>query len=69
MKATPSATELATASAFQPGLQQLIERGILSRAQLEGAVFANDVVRAVSRGDVTPDQADTIGQMLGVRAA
>lgn len=69
MKATHSAPDLAPAPALKPCLQDLIDRGILSRAQFETAVFANDVVRAVSRGDVTPSQADTMGQMLGVRAA
>ncbi len=68
MNATHTAPDLAPAPALQPGLGMLIERGILSRAQLDTAAFVAAVERAVSRGEVTPTQAGTLGQMLGVRA-
>lgn len=69
MKATHSAPDLAPTPALEPGLRLLIDRGILSRAQLdETTAFAVAVRRAVSRGEVTVSQARMIRQMLGVPA-
>jgi hypothetical protein len=60
-------------TALHPGLQSLIERGILSQAASSETpeattAFAAAVARAISRGEMTPRQASTLGQMLGVRA-
>lgn len=73
MKATPFAPETALAPALQPGILLLIDRGILSRASAaetsdRATAFAAEVGGAVARGDMTLDQADTLGQMLGLRA-
>lgn len=66
MKATHSAPDLAPTPTLQPGIGMLIDRGILSRAQLDTASFMAAVECAISRGEVTPTQAGTLGQMLGV---
>jgi hypothetical protein len=50
--------------ALHPGLVALIDRGVLSRAD-EDESFAVELDEAVSRGDVTPSQAHTLGQMIG----
>jgi hypothetical protein len=64
------AFEIGPAPALHPGLQLLIDRGILARVQAnDAAAFEQEVFGAVSRGEVTPSQASTMGQMLGVRAA
>lgn len=62
--------ETAPGHALHPGLQLLIDRGILARVRANDATaFERDVVGAIERGEVTPSQASTMGQMLGIRAA
>ena len=57
-------------SALEPGLQALIDRGLLSRAEAADInFFSSEVALAVSRGAMTPTQADAMGQMLGLRHA
>jgi len=57
-------------NALQPGLQSLIDRGLLSRCQAEEVTaFAGEIHDAVIRGEMTLGQADAMGQMLGVRYA
>lgn len=54
--------------ALAPGLQQLIHRGLLSRAQAEEVTaYAAEVHDAVTRGEMTLSQAETLGAMLGLR--
>lgn len=58
----------ASTPALQPELQALIDRGMLTRAQAdEVTAFAVEVQEAVCRGEMTLRQAETMGQMLGVR--
>lgn len=53
-----------------PGLQALIDRGMLSRVQAEEVtLFASNVHDAVCRGEMTVSQADAMGQMLGLQYA
>lgn len=74
MKAPHSAPERAPPPALHPGLQLLIERGILSRAVSDETpevvtAFAARVDDAVSRGEVTLAQAAALRQMLGMRGS
>jgi hypothetical protein len=73
MKAYEHAPNPAPAPALHPGLDLLIERGILSRAVSDGrpevaTAFAARVDDAVTRGEVTPTQAAALRQMLGLRS-
>jgi len=69
MFATPTAPD----PALEPALQLLIDRGILSRAENDtlgdDEAFAGELAGAVVRGRVSPRQAETLSQLLGVRAA
>ena len=70
MIATPFGPE----PALDPALQLLIDRGILSRAASNDTredveAFGAELAGAIARGEVSPDQAETLSQMLGVRAA
>lgn len=54
--------------ALHPELQQLIERGLLSRAEaLEISTLAVEIDAAARRGELTLGQAEALGQMLGLR--
>lgn len=54
--------------ALHPELQQLIERGLLSRAEaLEISTLAVEIDAAARRGEMTLAQAEALGQMLGLR--
>jgi hypothetical protein len=68
--ARDTSRETAPRSALAPGLQRLIDRGTLSRAQAdEVTAFAEQVDDAVSRREMTLAQAETMGRLLGLRYA
>lgn len=70
MQATPFEPHAAAEPVLHPELWLLIDRGVLSRAENDDApAFEFEIERAVSRGEVTPTQARTMGQMIGLRAA
>lgn len=56
-------------AALEPGLARLIERGLLSRAELGDTASELAEWRVFSRERVTADQADTLERMLGLAAA
>jgi hypothetical protein len=65
-----AARETEQHSALAPGLQLLIDRGTLSRAQAdEVTAFAEQVDAAVSRREMTLAQAEAMGSLLGLRYA
>lgn len=68
MKGTATSTEQLGA-AIGPELTQLIDRGVLSRAELGVTAGELDAWRALSRELVTGQQAAVLGQMLGLAAA
>ena len=68
--ARDASRETAPHSALAPGLQLLIDRGTLSRAQAdEVTAFAEQVNGAVSRAEMTLAQAEAMGRLLGLRYA
>jgi len=57
-------------NALHPELAALVERGLLSRAEaLEIRALEREINTAVERGEMTIEQADALGQMLGVQYA
>lgn len=57
-------------NALHPELTALVDRGLLSRAEaLEVEALECEINAAVARGEMTTQQADALGQMLGVQFA
>ena len=59
-----------TMNALNPELNALVDRGLLAgREAADLTALAGAIQDTVARGEMTPGQADTLGQLLGVRHA
>ncbi len=56
--------------ALNPELNALIDRGLLTcREVAEVTAFAREINAAVTRGEMTPAQAEALGHLVGVQCA
>lgn len=57
-------------NALHPGLSALVDRGLLAGHEAADLMALSGAIQdAVARGEMTPEQARTLGRLLGIRYA